>query len=213
MKWATPLLLSSRRHAKQADCPYGRKHNSIWVRRSFPRSHPDLNFSPLLLRNLFTIPRFLILIHFNKLDGCRFWAVFPFEDERNQFAAFTLSNYHWKVPFQLESGENSMQTTISKFLRVLKWSISNSKATSWFFRCDFLRNKLPPKTQNAGGESTRASAAKVLQLLFQIWVEMEINSGPFAQSSLAACRTLHPNCVISSERDVQQLLEKIKNSR
>lgn len=32
----------------------------------------------------------------------------------------------------------------------------------------------------------------------EIWVEMEINSGPPLNQTSVACRTLHPNCVISS---------------
>lgn len=132
---------------------------------------------------------------------------FPFEDERNQFAAFALSNYHWKIPSSWRKTRDSDYSC-----QVLKWSSKILKSSiEILFPSKFPRNKLPPKTQNAGSESTRASAPKVLQLLFRIWVEMEINSGAFAQSKFeTVCRTLHPICVISLDGDVQQLLEKIK---
>lgn len=128
---------------------------------------------------------------------------FPFRRRAKSVCCLRFIKLPLKNPFSTEFWKkNSLQTTVSKFSEFWNGaaaaSISNSRATSWFVPCDFLRNKLPPKTQNAGGESASASAPKVLQLLFQIWVGMEINSGPPLNQTSAACRTVHPNCVISS---------------
>lgn len=189
MKWATPLLLSSRRHA---DCSYARKHNSIWVRRSFSRFHPDLNFfSPLFFNNLLAIPRFLILIHFNKLDGCRVLSCFPFRRRAKSVCCLRFIKLPLKNPFSTEFWWKLAADYNSQVFQSFEMKRRASSAQKQH-RDSFLRNKLPPKTQNAGGESTGASAPKVLQLLFWNlgWNGNQLRSS--AQSNFGCLQNLAP---------------------